>query len=40
MTSKQIENALLVLITFLLVLAVYVILYHPDWLMWLLTYKG
>ncbi len=40
MTSKQIENALLVLITFLLALAVYVILYHPDWLMWLLTYKG
>ncbi len=40
MMSKQIENAVLLLIVFLLALAVYVILYHPDWLMLLFTYRG
>ncbi len=40
MTSKKIENLGLLLIAFLLALAVYVILYHPEWLMLLFTYRG
>lgn len=40
MSSKEIENLILLLIAFLVALAIYVILYHPEWLIWLLTYKG
>lgn len=39
MTAKQIENLALLLITFLLAFAVYVILYHPEWLTLLFTIR-
>ena len=40
MKLHQIENLTLLLIALGLALAIWVILYHPEWLMWIFTYRG
>jgi hypothetical protein len=40
MNAQKTENLALLLIAGLLALAIYIILYHPEWLLWIITYKG
>jgi hypothetical protein len=40
MTAKQIQDLTLLLIALLLAFGAWVIIDHPEWLMWIFTYKG
>ena len=40
MNPRQLENFILLLMVLGLGFAIWAILYHPEWLMWLVTYKG
>jgi hypothetical protein len=40
MNARQLENLILLLMVLGLVIAIWVIIYHPEWLLWLFTYKG
>ena len=40
MKEHQIENLTLLMIGLLLAFAIWVVLYHPEWLMWFFTYQG
>ena len=40
MKSQFIENLILLLMVLGLAFVIWIILYHPDWLMWLVTYRG
>ena len=40
MTARQLENLILFLMVLGLGFVIWVILYRPQWLMWLVTYRG
>ena len=40
MKSQFIENLILLLMVLGLAFVIWVILYRPQWLMWLVTYRG
>ncbi len=40
MTSKQAGDFCLALILVLVVMAIWIYVCHPDWIVWILTYKG
>lgn len=39
MTAEQLEKFIMLCIAFGLAFAIYVILYHPEWLMWIVTQR-